>query len=282
MDEFKSVWQKSPYYSSKFDAYFPVYENIFRFLVNQKPTFVEIGIQGGGSLFAWREYFGNDARIIGIDLNPKCKRFEEFGFEIFIGDAADEDFLKSTFNTIGKIDAILDDGGHLFNQQINVLQTAAKCISNNFICAIEDTTSSFYKNFLNTSIKNRTFLNYAKDLTDFLQFPFIGVYPNAISSIQKNHELHYVYNNLDSINFYKGIVAFFFNNTGIREAKLITNAKPLLVDEDFRHIGILRNKFIWPHIKKGRSYYVGERKKNLAIKIYNIFLNFIYQYSKKD
>lgn len=281
MNDFKSAWQQSPYYSSKFDAYFPIYENIFKSFVNQQPTFVEIGIQGGGSLFAWKEYFGHDARIIGIDLNPKCKKFEDFGFEIFIGDTADEDFLRKTFSTIGRVDAILDDGGHLFNQQINVLQTAATCISNDFLCAIEDTTSSFYNNFLKTSIKNRTFLNYAKDLTDFLQFPFVDVYPNSISKIQVNHKLKKVYNNLDSVNFYKGIVVFNFKQAGIKKAKLITNEKPLLVDEDYRNIGILRNRFVWPYISKSRYYSVGKSKMNLPMFIYKIYLFFI-NYTKKD
>ena len=33
----------------------------------------------------WRDYFGKDARIIGIDLNPEAKKWEKHGFEIFIG-----------------------------------------------------------------------------------------------------------------------------------------------------------------------------------------------------
>ena len=40
-----------------------------------------MGIFNGGSLKIWKEYFGPDAKIIGIDINPECKKFEEDGIE---------------------------------------------------------------------------------------------------------------------------------------------------------------------------------------------------------
>ena len=61
--------------SLKSDTYFHVYEEIFNRYVGKKITFVEIGVLQGGSLHMWREYFGSNARIIGIDLNPKSKIF---------------------------------------------------------------------------------------------------------------------------------------------------------------------------------------------------------------
>ena len=54
-------------------------------IVGKEITFVEIGILDGGSLFMWRDFFGNKARIIGVDLNPEAKKWEKEGFEIFIG-----------------------------------------------------------------------------------------------------------------------------------------------------------------------------------------------------
>ena len=47
--------------------------------VGKKITFVEVGVLQGGSLFMWREYFGKEARIIGIDLHPKAKVLEKYG-----------------------------------------------------------------------------------------------------------------------------------------------------------------------------------------------------------
>ena len=58
-------------------------------------TLVEVGVLNGGSLFMWRKYFGENVRIIGIDLNPAAKHFDKYGFEIFIGDQADPKFWRS-------------------------------------------------------------------------------------------------------------------------------------------------------------------------------------------
>ena len=46
---------------------------------------MEVGVFSGGSLFMWKNYFGKNSRIIGIDLNPDAKKLENHGFEIFIG-----------------------------------------------------------------------------------------------------------------------------------------------------------------------------------------------------
>ena len=50
--------------------YFDVYDQLFHRFKNKKITFVEVGVFGGGSLFMWRNYFGNRAKVIGVELNP--------------------------------------------------------------------------------------------------------------------------------------------------------------------------------------------------------------------
>lgn len=73
-------YKKSPFLSIKHASYFQVYEELLSKYKNKKITFVEVGIFNGGSLFMWRSYFGEQARIIGIDLNPEAKKWEKEGF----------------------------------------------------------------------------------------------------------------------------------------------------------------------------------------------------------
>ena len=80
-----SAFKNSPRPSSKHTTYFSVYDHLFRNYRGKKITLVEVGILNGGSLFMWREFFGPDARIIGVDLNPEVVKFREYGFEIFVG-----------------------------------------------------------------------------------------------------------------------------------------------------------------------------------------------------
>jgi hypothetical protein len=86
---------KSPYKSIKYNSYFNTYENLFSNFINKKITFIEIGVLNGGSLFMWKDYLGENARIIGIDNNPEALRWEKYGFEIFIGDQGDPVFWDS-------------------------------------------------------------------------------------------------------------------------------------------------------------------------------------------
>ena len=72
-------FHESEYYTLKYKNYFPIYEKLFSKFRGKKITFVEIGVLSGGSLFMWRNYFGDQARIIGVELNPEAKRFEKYG-----------------------------------------------------------------------------------------------------------------------------------------------------------------------------------------------------------
>ena len=119
MSKIVKFFKSSPRYSIKWNNYFEIYENIFKKYVNKKITFVEVGIGNGGSLFMWRKFFGNKAKIIGIELNPDAKILEKHGFEIYIGDQANPSFWKKFYKKIGKIDILLDDGGHrTFNKSL--------------------------------------------------------------------------------------------------------------------------------------------------------------------
>jgi len=111
LEVFKA-YKKSPYLSLKHSTYFQVYEELLSQYRNTAFTFVEIGVLNGGSLFMWREFFGDKARIIGIDLNPLAKKWEKDGFEIHIGSQSNPEFWGQFFKEVGMIDVLLDDGGH--------------------------------------------------------------------------------------------------------------------------------------------------------------------------
>src|SRR5210317_1866748 len=103
---------KSKYLSLKYKNYFPIYDQLLSKYRNKKIIFVEIGVFSGGSLFMWRNFFGKKAKIIGIDLNPDIQKFSKYGFEIVIGDQSSKKFWINFFKKYGKVDIVLDDGGH--------------------------------------------------------------------------------------------------------------------------------------------------------------------------
>lgn len=72
----------------KWIHYFDIYERHLSRFRNASPVMLEIGVSGGGSLEMWREYYGSGARIVGLDINPECKKHEQDSIEIFIGSQA--------------------------------------------------------------------------------------------------------------------------------------------------------------------------------------------------
>ena len=167
-DIYKS-YIRSPYKSIKHSTYFDSYEYFFSKYRNQNITFVEIGVLSGGSLFMWRDYFGPNARIIGVDLNPNAKKWEAEGFEIYIGNQSDTKFWENFSNNVGLIDIVLDDGGHTYEQQIITTECLLKSMNDGGIIVVEDTHTSYMDGF---GPKSKSFIEYTKKLIDDVNMRF--------------------------------------------------------------------------------------------------------------
>ena len=190
------IYKNLKYESLKCNTYFQVYEELFSKYIGKEIIFVEIGVLHGGSLFMWKEYFGNKARIIGIDLHPKAKELEKYGFDIFIGSQSDINFWKDFYTKVGKIDILLDDGGHENNQQIITLNESIPNIKDGGIILTEDTHTSYFKKFGNPS--KYSFINYTKYLVDVVNSRFPS------NEMKRNNEFR---KRIFSVVFYESMVA---------------------------------------------------------------------------
>jgi len=188
------AYMNSPYRSIKHSSYFHVYDELLAEFYGSDVTFIEIGVLNGGSLYMWRELFGKNSRIIGLDLNPAAKKWEKDGFEIYIGDQDDPNFWKTTLSKIGSFDVLLDDGGHLYTQQITTVTSVLDAANEHAIIIVEDTHTSYMDGFGN---KKWSFMEYCFEIVNRI---------NQRSSAITNPSL--VENRIHSINFFESIVAF--------------------------------------------------------------------------
>ena len=261
------LYQNSPYRSVKHSGYFQVYEQIFRNFIDSKFTFVEVGIHNGGSLFMWREFFGKDARIIGIDLNPKAKQFEKYGFEIFIGDQSSKKFWSNFYNEVGNIDILLDDGGHTYEQQIVSVVSSIDFINNNGMIVVEDTHTSYFKKFGYPS--KHTFINWAKKLIDNINSRSEDV--TVQNPIFKNI--------IHSIEFFESIVVFKVNKEKSLDSRPTSNESKTLNFEDYSFHNSGYNK-ISNYFKNIEKNLYPDKEKNFLIKLIlriNSFLLISYE-----
>ncbi len=235
------AFSKSKFKSVKHSTYFEVYDELFSKFRNKKITFVEIGILGGGSLFMWRKFFGPKARIIGIDLNPDAKKWTKYGFEVFIGDQSDVNFWKKFKKKVGKIDIILDDGGHRYIDQITSIECNLNNIKDNGLIVIEDTHTSYMNGF---GDRKYSLINYIK---------------NKIDKI--NHKSHRLKDTspeeiIFSIKVYESIVALFIKSKR-RQTRSIPVTNNGIDDnaKDFRVEKNKKNKNLRGIFNKVRNYF---------------------------
>ena len=223
--ENKSTFQafsNSPYFSIKHTNYFDIYDKLLSKYIGKDITFVEIGILDGGSLFMWRDFFGKNARIIGVELNPEATKWREHGFEIYIGNQSDPLFWREFFNEVGNIDVLLDDGGHRNDQQIITVKSSLPHLRDEGLIIIEDTQTSF--------MKFESFQKYS--FVNFLQGKIRSLYSR---SDELNLESDVFSESVHSLEFFTGVCALHINRSLCTSTQRVENQGVKSDQSDFRY-----------------------------------------------
>lgn len=152
----------------KWMHYFEIYERYFAKFKNTDVTVVEVGVAQGGSLQMWKNYFGPKARIIGVDIDERCKQAEEAQIEVFIGDQASDEFWSRFKERVPKVDILIDDGGHEMHQQIATFRAMFPHISSNGVYVCEDLHTSYWDGYGGGYQRPGTFIEMSKNLIDEL------------------------------------------------------------------------------------------------------------------
>lgn len=150
----------------KWVHYFDIYHRHFAAFRDKPITAVEFGVSHGGSLQMWKHYFGSDARIIGIDIDPQCQDLAEPQIEIIIGDQVDRGFMRDLAETVGSIDVLIEDGGHSMTQQIVTFEEMWPSIADGGVYLVEDLHTSYWAEYGGGYRHQDTFIEYAKNLVD--------------------------------------------------------------------------------------------------------------------
>ena len=181
----------------KWTHYFDIYDRYFSRYRNKDIVVLEIGVFQGGSLQMWKNYFGKQAKIYGIDIDPRCKSFEEENIQIFIGSQSDRKFLREVKAQIPPIDILIDDGGHTMQQQIVTYEELFSHVKENGVYLCEDLHTSYWLKFGGGHKRRGTFIEYSKNFIDYL---------NAYHSYQKSLQINDFTKSVDSIHYYDSII----------------------------------------------------------------------------
>lgn len=160
---------------------FDVYEKHFSSWRGKEVTILEIGVQNGGSLDMWKYYFGENSRVIGIDIDQKCEQFNSPEQNIFvrIGSQNDPNFLNSILQEFGTIDLVLDDGSHVPSDIAASFNHLYSLISKNGCYIIEDI--GFNTNPRVASDENIKCLDNIKSVIKESETKSLSIYPAMIA-----------------------------------------------------------------------------------------------------
>jgi len=108
--------------SDKWALYLREYERIFATCRSLPVSILEVGVQNGGSLEVWAEYFANASIILGCDIDPKCSNlvYESSKVRIVIGDVNNQATQAKIKEHSECFDIVMGDGSHKSN---DIIQT---------------------------------------------------------------------------------------------------------------------------------------------------------------
>lgn len=138
-------------------------------------------------------------RVIGVDINPRCKQYEEDQIEVYIGFQSDRSFWKKFKKKIGKVDLFIDDGGHTMLQQRVTFEEMYDCAASDGIYICEDCATSYWPSMGGGYKVKNTFIEYSKNCINYI---------NARYSKSRKLQPNYIIETLLGVHFYNQMVVF--------------------------------------------------------------------------
>lgn len=200
----------------KWVHYFPIYERHFAWFRNKSLVFLEVGVQNGGSLAMWQRYFGPLARIVGIDIDPRCKVHEAPGISVRIGDQSDEHFVRAVVDEFGVPDVVVDDGSHVMAHISSTFLLLYPLMQKNAVYLVEDLHTAYWPEYGGGLSEPGSFINLSKMFIDALNADHSRgqIAPDLITR------------QTFSISFYDSVVAFEKGNVFRKETQQTGRNQP--------------------------------------------------------
>ena len=162
----------------KWHHFLPLYDRYFAPFRDRPPRFLEIGVSGGGSLALWRNYFGPDAVIFGIDIDPDCAEFDGQSGQVRIGSQDDPAFLAGVVAEMGGLDIVLDDGSHQMTHIRASLSALFPHLAEGGLYMIEDLHTAYSPAFGGGIAAEGNFFNDLRKIIDDMHHWYHRSAPN--------------------------------------------------------------------------------------------------------
>ena len=143
--------------SSRYHNYAVKYDKILTSFRESFLSVLEIGVAQGQSIRMWTDYF-TKATIHGADISKASESCQLYSDRIkfHLLDQTNGEHLKN-FEQYSPFDLIIDDGTHFWKDQIFTFRTLFPYMKKGGIYIVEDTTTSYWKEYKNHPISTVEF-----------------------------------------------------------------------------------------------------------------------------
>ena len=152
--------------SSRFHNYLLNYEFFLSRFKQESFTLMELGVLCGSSVKMWSRYFPN-AKIVGVDIEPECLKYQTDNIHIEIADLRNvESVIKlRDFNA----SIIIDDASHSWKDQILAISVLFSSLPHGGVYIVEDLETSFLS--LSRRFSNfRPYFDFNIDAFSFIEY----------------------------------------------------------------------------------------------------------------
>ena len=163
--------------TDKWKIYLLEYERLFSAYKNKDLFLFEIGVQNGGSLEIWKEYFLNAKLFVGCDVNKDCTQlsYEDSRIIVLVGDVDTDSIQRKVLDLAESYDLMIDDGSHLSSDIVKSFLRYFTYLADGGIYIVEDLHCSYWAEFEGGLFDPYSSISFFKRLADIINHESWGV-----------------------------------------------------------------------------------------------------------
>lgn len=180
--------------SDKWSLYLVEYDRLFQPYRMDPVSLLEIGVQNGGSLSIWANYFERAEKIVGCDINPDCARlrYEDARISVIVGDANSAAIRDRILEITDQFDLIIDDGSHTSGDIIKSFLLYFRNLKEGGLFVAEDLHCSYWKEFDGGLYDPYSSIAFFKHLADIINYEHWGIEKRPIDFLVDFRDKYHV------------------------------------------------------------------------------------------
>ncbi len=163
--------------SLKWLSYLSEYDRIFNKFRDQNINILELGVQNGGSLEIWAEYFPKANKLVGCDIDLNCANLKYFDPRIAVvtGDVNSDTTQTAIIEHAPVFDLIIDDASHRSSDIVKSFNRYFPKLVNGGIYVVEDLHCSYWQEFEGGLYDPFSAITFFKRLADTINYEHWGI-----------------------------------------------------------------------------------------------------------